>query len=40
MDLVLADLQWSTSLVYLDNIIVFRCSFQEHLNRLGEVLGK
>lgn len=40
MDLVLADLQWTTCLVYLDDIIVFCCCFQEHLSRLGEVLGK
>ena len=40
MDLVLADLQWTTCLVYLDDIIVFGQSFQEHLSRLGEVLNK
>ena len=40
MDLVLADLQWTTCLVYLDDIIVFGRSFQEHLSRLGEVLNK
>uniref|UniRef100_A0A3B3QC10 Gypsy retrotransposon integrase-like protein 1 n=1 Tax=Paramormyrops kingsleyae TaxID=1676925 RepID=A0A3B3QC10_9TELE len=40
MDLVLADLQWSTCLVYLDDIIVFGRSFEEHLQRLDEVLGK
>ena len=40
MDLVLADLQWTTCLVYLDDIIVFGRSFQEHLMRLGEVLSK
>lgn len=40
MYLVLADLQWTTCLVYLDDIIVFGRSFQEHLSRLGEVLAK
>lgn len=40
MDLVLADLQWSTCLVYLDDIIVFGRSFEEHLQRLDVVLGK
>lgn len=40
MDLVLADLQWTTCLVYLDDIIVFGCTFGEHLSRLGEVLSK
>ena len=40
MDLVLADLQWTTCLVYLDDIIVFGRTFSEHLNRLDEVLSK
>lgn len=40
MDLVLADLQWTTCLVYLDDIIVFGRTFGEHLQRLDEVLGK
>lgn len=40
MDLVLADLQWTTCLVYLDDIIVFGRTFVEHLQRLDEVLCK
>ena len=40
MDLVLADLQWTTCLVYLDDIIVFGRTFHEHLSRLDEVLNK
>lgn len=40
MDLVLADLQWTTCLVYLDDIIVFGRTFHEHLSRLDEVLTK
>lgn len=40
MDVVLADLQWTTCLVYLDDIIVFGRTFQEHLQRLDEVLCK
>lgn len=40
MDLVLADLQWTTCLVYLDDIIVFGRTFGEHLQRLDEVLCK
>ena len=40
MDLVLADLQWATCLVYLDDIIVFGRNFTEHLSRLDEVLSK
>ena len=40
MDVVLADLQWNICLVYLDDIIVFGRSFEEHLLRLDEVLSK
>ena len=40
MDLILADLQWTTCLVYLDDIIVFGSTFQEHLLRLDGVLDK
>lgn len=40
MDLILADLQWTTCLVYFDNIIVFGCTFQEDLAHLDEVLTK
>ena len=40
MELVLADLQWMTCLVYLDDIIVFGRTFEEHISRLGEVLGR
>ncbi|KAJ8016328.1 hypothetical protein DPEC_G00006050 [Dallia pectoralis] len=40
MDVVLADSQWTSCLVYLDDIIVFGRSFQEHLIRLDEVLSK
>lgn len=40
MELVLADLQWMTCLVYLDDIIVFGRTFEEHVARLGQVLGR
>lgn len=40
MDVVLADLQWTTCLVYLDNIIMFGRTLREHLLRLDEVLSK
>lgn len=40
MDLILADLQWTTCLVYLDDIIVFGKTFQEHLGRLEQVFRK
>ena len=40
MELVLADLQWITCLVYLDDIIVIGRTFEEHVLWLGEVLGR
>ena len=40
MDLVLSGLHWSHCLVYLDDIIVFASSFEEHLKRLDTVLGR
>jgi transposase InsO family protein len=38
IDEVLAGLKWTTCLVYLDDIIVFGRTFEEHLQRLREVL--
>lgn len=38
MDLVLAGLRWSACLVYLDDIIVYSSSLQEHMDRLRKVL--
>ena len=38
MDLVLADLKWTTCLVYLDDVIVFSTAFLQHLERLESVL--
>lgn len=40
MESVLAGLHWKTCLVYLDDIIVFSSSFQEHLQRLREVFQR
>ena len=37
MEHVLAGLHWSTCLVYLDDIIVFSATVEEHLERLKEV---
>ena len=36
---VLSGLHWSTCLVYLNNIIIFSRTIEEHLERLAEVLG-
>jgi len=40
MDLILAGVQWSQCLVYLDDIIVIGHTFTEHLQNLGIVLQK
>lgn len=39
MDIVLAGLQWKTALVYIDDIIIFARSFEEHKKNLIEVLN-
>ena len=38
-EFVLAGLQWQTCLVYMDDVIVYGQDFDEHLERLREVLG-
>ncbi|CAG2203350.1 Transposon Ty3-G Gag-Pol polyprotein,Retrovirus-related Pol polyprotein from transposon opus,Retrovirus-related Pol polyprotein from transposon 297,Retrovirus-related Pol polyprotein from transposon 17.6,Transposon Ty3-I Gag-Pol polyprotein [Mytilus edulis] len=40
MDLLLAGIQWKSALVYIDDLIVFSSSFDEHLCRLREVFGR
>ena len=40
MDLVLAGLQWSHCLVYLDDIIILGRTFTEHLANIELVLGR
>ena len=40
MDLVLTGLHWSECLVYLDDIIIFGRTFDEHLSRLRTVLER
>ena len=37
MDRVLAGLQWETCLIYLDDIIVFGATWEEHLDHLRQV---
>ena len=39
-DMVLAGLQWTTCLVYLDNVIVVGRTFEEHLKNLSHVLKR
>ena len=38
MEMILRGLQWKTLLIYLDDIIVFSATVEEHLDRLGDVL--
>ena len=40
MEHVLAGLQWNIALLYLDDIIVFSQTFDQHLQRLGMVLTR
>ena len=40
MELVLQGLNWQTCIIYLDDIVVFGSSFQEHLQRVKDVLTK
>ena len=40
LELIMAGLSYEVTLVYLDDIIIFGRSFEEHLNRLGLVLGR
>ena len=40
MDLVLTGLHGSQCLVYLDDIVIFEKTFEEHLTRLRIVLGR
>uniref|UniRef100_A0A5S6QK60 RNA-directed DNA polymerase n=1 Tax=Trichuris muris TaxID=70415 RepID=A0A5S6QK60_TRIMR len=40
MERVLAGLKWNTCLVYLDDIIVFRRTVDEHIEHLAQVLGR
>ena len=40
MDLILAGLQWSNCLVYLDDILIIGKTFQEHLDNLQLVFHR
>ena len=40
MDLLLSGLKGNTCLVYLDDVIIFSHTFEEHLFRLKEVLER
>lgn len=40
MELALHGLQWQTCIIYLDDIIVYGATFEEHMNRVEEVLKR
>ncbi|CAG2211272.1 unnamed protein product [Mytilus edulis] len=40
MELILQGLQWTTAIIYIDDIVVFGTTLEEHLNRLTEVLKR
>jgi hypothetical protein len=40
MELALSGLQWLTCLIYLDDVIVFGSSFEQHMNRVDQVLAR
>ena len=40
MELALQGLQWITCLIYIDDVIVYGKSFDEHMHRVEEVLGR
>ena len=39
MDVVLAGLRWTSCLVYMDDIVVYSTTFEEHLERLDQVFS-
>ena len=40
MEVVVRGLRWRTCLVYLNDIVVFSRTFEEHIERLAEVLDR
>ena len=40
MEIVLRGLQWHTCLIYLDDVLVFGSNFDEHMDRVREVLSR
>ena len=40
MELILAGLHWSTCLIYVDDIICFSKTVEEHMRRLDEIFGR
>ena len=40
MELIMCGLQWKTLLIYLDDLIIFSSTFDEHIARLEEVFSR
>ena len=40
MELILQSLNWQTCIIYLDDIVVYGSTFQEHLSRVKEVFDR
>ena len=40
MELIMSGLQWTTCLIYIDDIIVFSKNFEEHMARVEGVLHR
>jgi hypothetical protein len=40
MDIILSEVRWESVIVYLDDVIVFSRTFEDHLKHLGVVLSK
>ena len=40
MDIILSEVRWESVIVYLDDIIIFSRTFEEHIRHLGIVLSK
>ncbi|MES9880687.1 MAG: reverse transcriptase domain-containing protein [Sedimenticola sp.] len=40
MELILQGLQWTTAIIYIDDIVVFAKTFDEHVERVSEILER
>ncbi|MCG7868284.1 MAG: hypothetical protein JAY74_18205 [Candidatus Thiodiazotropha taylori] len=40
MEVILSGLQWETCLLYIDDVIIFANNFEQHLERLSDVLSR
>ncbi len=39
LDTLLSECRWRTCLVYLDDVIIFSRTFEDHLRHVREILG-